>query len=320
MKSIAAPTPITTVRRPAIASVWPTPTSSSAIERDVDDLRRRSEVRRRQGHSRRHGPVAGGDARGRCARSRHHQRRHRRQHRHLQGRRRRSRRPHLRRSARRAIPAIMDGVTPGLEIGASTEILAGEGHILTAGGIDSHVHFISPNQIPDAFYSGITTLIGGGTGPATGTNATTCTPGAWNIRRMYEAVEGVPAELRISRQGQRVERRAASRTDSRRRDRPEAARGLGHDAGRDRSVPVGRRRVRRAGGDSHRHAQRDAASSKTRSRRSTAGRFTRITPKAPAAATRPTSSGCAASRTSCPRPRIRRCRSRGTRWTSTSTC
>src|SRR5580765_6367338 len=89
-------------------------------------------------------------------------------------------------------PGIMDGVTPGLEIGASTEILAGEGRILTAGAIDAHVHFISPNQIPDAFYSGITTLIGGGTGPATGTNATTCTPGAWNIRRMYEAAEAFP--------------------------------------------------------------------------------------------------------------------------------
>jgi urease subunit alpha len=87
---------------------------------------------------------------------------------------------------------VMDGVTPGLEIGAGTEILAGEGHILTCGGIDAHVHFISPNQIPDAFHSGITTLIGGGTGPATGTNATTCTPGSWNIRRMYEAVQGFP--------------------------------------------------------------------------------------------------------------------------------
>ena len=86
----------------------------------------------------------------------------------------------------------MDGVTPGLVIGASTEVMAGEGHILTAGAIDSHVHFISPNQIPDAFYSGITTLIGGGTGPATGTKATTCTPGAWNIRRMYEAAEAFP--------------------------------------------------------------------------------------------------------------------------------
>ena len=89
-------------------------------------------------------------------------------------------------------PGIMNGVTPGLEIGGSTEVLAGEGHILTCGAIDTHVHFISPNQIPDAFYSGITTLVGGGTGPATGTKATTCTPGAWNIRRMYEAVEAFP--------------------------------------------------------------------------------------------------------------------------------
>jgi urease subunit alpha len=89
-------------------------------------------------------------------------------------------------------PGVMDGVTPGLEISASTEVLAGEGHILTAGAIDSHVHFISPNQIPDAFHAGITTLIGGGTGPATGTKATTCTPGEWHIRRMYEAVEAFP--------------------------------------------------------------------------------------------------------------------------------
>jgi len=89
-------------------------------------------------------------------------------------------------------PGIMNGVTDGLEISASTEVLAGEGHILTAGAIDSHVHFISPNQIPDAFYSGITTLIGGGSGPATGTKATTCTPGPWNIRRMYEASEAFP--------------------------------------------------------------------------------------------------------------------------------
>jgi urease subunit alpha len=89
-------------------------------------------------------------------------------------------------------PGIMDGVTAGMEIGASTEILAGEGQILTAGGIDTHIHFISPNQIPEAFYSGVTTLIGGGTGPATGTNATTCTPGSWNLRRMYEAVEAFP--------------------------------------------------------------------------------------------------------------------------------
>src|SRR5437660_10048670 len=71
-------------------------------------------------------------------------------------------------------------------------MLAVEVHILAAGAIGMHIHFISPNQIPDAFYSGVTTLIGGGTGPATGTKATTCTPGAWNIRRMYESVEAFP--------------------------------------------------------------------------------------------------------------------------------
>ncbi len=98
-------------------------------------------------------------------------------------------------------PGVMDGVSPELVIGASTEVLAGEGHILTPGAIDTHVHFISPNQIPEAFYSGITTLIGGGTGPATGTKATTCTPGAWHIRRMYEAVEAFPLNFGLLGKG-----------------------------------------------------------------------------------------------------------------------
>src|SRR5262249_1688381 len=89
-------------------------------------------------------------------------------------------------------PGVMDGVSPELVIGPSTEVLAGEGHILTAAGVDTHVHFIAPNQIAEAFYSGITTLIGGGTGPTTGSRATTCTPGAWHIRRMYEAAEAFP--------------------------------------------------------------------------------------------------------------------------------
>jgi urease subunit alpha len=98
-------------------------------------------------------------------------------------------------------PGVMDGVSPELVIGACTEVLAGEGHILTAGAIDTHVHFISPNQIPEAFYSGITTLIGGGTGPATGTKATTCTPGAWHIRRMYEAAEAFPLNFGLLGKG-----------------------------------------------------------------------------------------------------------------------
>src|SRR5262249_8281791 len=89
-------------------------------------------------------------------------------------------------------PGVMDGVSPELVVGATTEVLAGEGHIMTPGGIDTHVHFISPNQIPEAFHSGITTVTGGGTGTTTGTKATTCTPGAWHIRRMYEAAEAFP--------------------------------------------------------------------------------------------------------------------------------
>jgi urease subunit alpha len=89
-------------------------------------------------------------------------------------------------------PDIQDGVTPGLQIGPSTEVIAGEHRILTAGGIDSHIHFISPQQAWEALYSGVTTMIGGGTGPADGTRATTCTPGEWNIHRMLEAAEGLP--------------------------------------------------------------------------------------------------------------------------------
>lgn len=92
-------------------------------------------------------------------------------------------------------PAVMDGVTPGMIVGASTEALAGEGLIVTAGGIDSHIHFISPSQIDCALYSGITTMIGGGTGPADGTNATTCTPGPWNMKMMLKAADEYPMNL-----------------------------------------------------------------------------------------------------------------------------
>ncbi|NCS22573.1 MAG: urease subunit alpha [Microcystis aeruginosa G11-06] len=90
-------------------------------------------------------------------------------------------------------PHIQDNVD--IIIGPATEALAGEGMILTAGGIDAHIHFICPQQIETAIASGITTMIGGGTGPATGTNATTCTPGEWNIYRMLEAAEGFPMNL-----------------------------------------------------------------------------------------------------------------------------
>ena len=88
-------------------------------------------------------------------------------------------------------------IQPGVDIviGAGTEIIAGEGAIVTAGGIDSHIHFICPQQIDDALASGITTMIGGGTGPATGTFATTCTPGPWHLHRMLEAAEAFPMNL-----------------------------------------------------------------------------------------------------------------------------
>mgnify|MGYP001209395983 FL=1 len=90
-------------------------------------------------------------------------------------------------------PDIQPGVT--LVIGPGTEIIAGEGLLLTAGGIDSHIHFICPQQIEEALASGITTMLGGGTGPATGTNATTCTPGPWHLARMLQAAEAFPMNL-----------------------------------------------------------------------------------------------------------------------------
>jgi urease subunit alpha len=98
-------------------------------------------------------------------------------------------------------PDIMKGVDPKLVIGASTEVVAGEGCLLTAGAIDTHVHFICPQLIHEAISAGITTLIGGGTGPATGTDATTCSPGAWNIRRMLEAAEAFPMNLGFTGKG-----------------------------------------------------------------------------------------------------------------------
>ncbi len=92
-------------------------------------------------------------------------------------------------------PDLMAGVSPGMVIGAATEVIAGEGRIVTAGGVDSHIHFICPQLAWEALSAGVTTLIGGGSGPATGTNATTCTPGGWNIHRMLEAAEGLPMNL-----------------------------------------------------------------------------------------------------------------------------
>ena len=89
-------------------------------------------------------------------------------------------------------PDVMDGVTDGMIVGVTTEVVAGEGLILTTGGIDSHVHYICPQQIEEALASGMTSMVGGGTGPATGTCATTCTPGAHHIRMMLQATDAFP--------------------------------------------------------------------------------------------------------------------------------
>jgi urease subunit alpha len=96
-------------------------------------------------------------------------------------------------------PDVQPGVT--IAIGASTEVIAGEGMILTAGGIDSHIHFICPQQVEEALASGITTMIGGGTGPATGTNATTVTPGAWHLAQMLKAADGLPMNIGFTGKG-----------------------------------------------------------------------------------------------------------------------
>lgn len=98
-------------------------------------------------------------------------------------------------------PDTMDGVSPNMVVGASTEAISGEGLIATAGGIDTHIHWICPQQIETALYSGITTMLGGGTGPADGTNATTCTPGPWNIEKMLKSVEGFPMNIGIMGKG-----------------------------------------------------------------------------------------------------------------------
>ncbi|HEY3852427.1 MAG TPA: urease subunit alpha, partial [Steroidobacteraceae bacterium] len=96
-------------------------------------------------------------------------------------------------------PDIQPNVT--VVLGAATEVIAGEGMIVTAGAIDAHIHFICPQQVEDALMSGVTTMIGGGTGPAAGTSATTCTPGPWHIARMYQALDELPMNFGLLGKG-----------------------------------------------------------------------------------------------------------------------
>ncbi|HKN55966.1 MAG TPA: urease subunit alpha [Amycolatopsis sp.] len=105
-------------------------------------------------------------------------------------------------------PDTMDGVDPALVIGPSTEVLSGNGKILTAGGIDCHVHFVCPQLVETALAAGLTTLVGGGTGPAEGTKATTVTPGAWNLGRMLSAMDGYPVNVLLLGKGNTVRHEA----------------------------------------------------------------------------------------------------------------
>lgn len=98
-------------------------------------------------------------------------------------------------------PRVMAGVTPGMLVGVTTEAIAGEGLVLTAGGIDTHIHFICPQQADEAIASGVTTMVGGGTGPATGTKATTCTPGVRNIQLMLQATDVLPVNIGLTGKG-----------------------------------------------------------------------------------------------------------------------
>lgn len=98
-------------------------------------------------------------------------------------------------------PDVMDGVTPGMIVGSCTDVVAGEGKIITAGGIDTHIHFICPQQAAEALAAGITTFLGGGTGPSAGTNATTCTPGAHYMRQMLQACDSLPLNIGITGKG-----------------------------------------------------------------------------------------------------------------------
>lgn len=98
-------------------------------------------------------------------------------------------------------PDVMDGVHPDLIIGSSTEVIAGEKLILTAGAIDAHVHYICPQQVTEALASGTTTMIGGGTGPSASTNATTCTPSKFYMRHMFAATDGLPMNFAFTGKG-----------------------------------------------------------------------------------------------------------------------
>ena len=152
-------------------------------------------------------------------------------------------------------PDTMDGIDPALVIGPSTEVMSGNGRIMTAGAIDSHVHLICPQQLDEALGTGITTIIGGGTGPAEGTKATTVT-GAWHLERMLEAIDQWPVNVALLGKGNTVDEPALWEQLRCGAAGFKLHEDWGNDPGSDRCLPAGRRRLRRAGGDPHRHPQR----------------------------------------------------------------
>ena len=185
-------------------------------------------------------------------------------------------------------PYVQDGVDPQLTVGAGTEVISGEGLVATAGAIDTHVHFLTPEQIPHALANGVTTLIGGGTGPADGSRGTTCTPGPWNLARMLEASAELPVNVGLLGKGNSSRPETSGRAARSRRLRAEGARGLGGHARGDRLCADRRRRLRRPGRRCTPTRSTRAGIWQTRSRRSTVAPSTATTPRVRAAATRRT--------------------------------
>jgi urease subunit alpha len=197
-------------------------------------------------------------------------------------------------------PFLMDDITPGMIVGATTEAIAGENLIVTAGGVDTHIHFISPQQVAVAIGSGVTTMIGGGTGPASGTNATTCTPGAWHLEQMFLAMELLPVNIGLLGKGNATGiAPLLEQIDA-------GAMGLKlhEDWGSMPRCVLPTRPACRCRSTPTRSTR--WAISNRRSPRSPAARFKRFTSKVRAAGMLPTSSASRASRTCCRRRRTPR--------------
>ena len=233
------------------------------VEKDFTHLWRGGEVRRRQGDPRRHGPEPG-DARARAPSTPSSPTRW-------------SSTPtgiykadiglkdgRIAAIGKAGNPDTQPGVT--IIIGPGTEIIAGEGKILTAGGFDAHIHFICPQQIEEALMSGITTMLGGGTGPAHGTLATTCTPGPWHMARMIQSFDAFPMNIGLSAKGNASLPAALEEMVLGGACALKLHEDWGTTPGGHRLLPVGRRRLRRAGDDPHRYAERDRLRRKHRRR------------------------------------------------------